>query len=280
MKPTTRKASAAGRFYPAHEKQIVELFQNILLKQKPAFSKIKDADILGGIVPHAGYVYSGKVALQFFEFLSESGFTFDTAIILAPNHSGWGPEIALDANNFWETPMGPVAVDKEFSDLLEIPKSAEAHQIEHAAEVMVPMLQYFFRKGFNILPVSIWNQTPAAARALAIQLLAANKKLGKKILVIASTDFSHYVSTELGRRQDDKALEKIINMDINGLAQVINQEEISICGYGPIMTLMAMAKLLYEKPTCSILSRGNSGEVISSDEVVHYVSALVYNQVR
>lgn len=278
MNPKTRKARVAGRFYPAYEHQIVELFQKMLLEGKTTFDGAEDCEIIGGIVPHAGYAFSGKVALQFFEYLSLVGFSFDTAIIIGPNHSGWGPDIASDTHHFWETPFGHVELDKQFAEAAGLKASEEAHEIEHSIEVIVPMLQYFFPKGFKILPIVIWNQSPEAARDLAIQLLAANKKLGRKVLVIASTDFSHYVSKDFGVKQDDKALEKIINMDINGLAQVINQEDISICGYGPIMTLMALAKLLYASPACKILSRGNSGQVIPSDEVVHYVSALVYNQ--
>lgn len=272
-----RKASAAGRFYPADEKSLHDFFEKLHYEGKSTLSQLGNEEILGGIVPHAGYMYSGKTALHFFESLSQNKIVFDTAIILSPNHSGWGPKLALDGHDAWETPLGLVNIDQDFYPLLNIEPSSEAHQIEHSAEVVVPMLQYFFKKGFKILPISMWDQSPATARSLALQLVTANKKLGKKIIVIASSDFSHYVSPEYGREQDDLALERIARMDINGLARVIHQDDISICGYGPIMTLMAMAKLLFEKPSVKIIDRSHSGQTVASKEVVHYVSAAIYN---
>jgi MEMO1 family protein len=274
---TIRKASAAGRFYPADEKSLHDFLEKLHAEERSSASPIENQEILGGIVPHAGYMYSGKTALHFFESLSQKDFVFDTAIILSPNHTGWGPELALDGHEAWETPLGLVEIDQDFFPFLNIEPSSEAHQIEHSAEVVVPMLQYFFKKGFKILPINMWDQSPATARSLAMQLVTANKKLGKKIIVIASTDFSHYVSPEYGREQDDLALERIARMDINGLARVIHQEDISICGYGPIMTLMAMAKLLFDKPFVKILDRSHSGQSVASKEVVHYVSAVICN---
>lgn len=272
-----RKASAAGRFYPADEKSLRDFFEKLHYEGKSTLGQLGNEEILGGIVPHAGYLYSGKTALHFFESLSQNSIVFDTAIILSPNHTGWGPELALDGHEAWETPLGLVDIDQDFYPLLKIEPSSEAHQIEHSAEVVVPMLQYFFKIGFKILPISMWDQSPATARSLAMQLVTANKKLGKKIIVIASSDFSHYVTPEFGLEQDDLALESIARMDINGLARVIHQDDISICGYGPIMTLMAMAKLLFEKPAFKIIDRSHSGQSVDSKEVVHYVSAVICN---
>ena len=272
-----RKPSAAGRFFPGKEKALKDLISQMLREEKPVIQSLNNLEIMGGIVPHAGYIYSGKTALHFFEALAQQKFTFDTAIILSPNHTGWGPGVALDEHDAWETPLGIVEIDKDLSNLLDLESSSEAHEIEHSAEVMLPMLQYFFKQGLKILPISLWDQSPLVARSLGLQLVAAKKKLGKKILVIASTDFSHYVSPEFGIEQDDMALDRIAQFDISGLSRVIHQNDISICGYGPVMTLLAMAKLIYQKPAFKILSRSHSGNTIKSEEVVHYVSGVVFN---
>ena len=253
------------------------MIEELLKEEKPFIIPFPHRAILGGIVPHAGYIYSGKTALHFFYPMSLINISFDTVIILSPNHSGWGPGLALDNHKAWETPLGVIELDWDFYPLLKIQQFPEAHNHEHSAEVVVPFLQYFFGNDFRVLPVCIWDQSPQAAQSLALQLVTANKKLGKKILVIASTDFSHYVSPLKGRALDDLALDRMIGMDINGMSRVIQQNEISICGYGPIMTLMAMGKLLFENPRMKVLHRSHSGMAIASDEVVHYASAILFS---
>ncbi|MDX9940920.1 MAG: AmmeMemoRadiSam system protein B [Bacteroidales bacterium] len=275
---TIRKTSAAGRFYPQEEKSLQKMLDELLQAEKASIIPFRAKDILGGVVPHAGYVYSGRNAMHFYHSLSLSGFSFDTAIILSPNHSGWGPGLALDDHQAWVTPLGIVELDWDFYPLLQVQQFSDAHQHEHSAEVQLPMLQYFFKHNFRILPISMWDQSPQTAQSLALQLVSANKKLNKKILVVASSDFSHYVTPLEGRSLDDLALDRMTNLDINGMARVIHQNNISICGYGPIMTLMAMGKLLFDAPGVKILHRSHSGQVVPSDEVVHYVSAVLSNK--
>jgi len=275
---TIRKPAAAGRFYPPDEASLKKLMDQMLAEAGPSTFSLRNQEVLGGIVPHGAYAYSGKTALCFFNSLLESGFVFDTAVIISPNHSGWGPGLALDDHSAWQTPLGLVKVDKDFFPLLDMEASAETHQLEHSTEVILPLLQYFFRKEFKILPIAMWDQSVSTAQGLALQLIKANKKLGKKMLVIASSDFSHYESPGFGRGKDDLALDQIAGFDLNGLAKVIKQNDISICGYGPIMTIMAMAKLIFEKPAFKISHRSNSGQAVASAEVVNYVSAVFYGQ--
>lgn len=273
-----RKPIASGRFYPGEDQSLREMIEDLLKGEKASVIPFPNSDILGGVVPHAGYVYSGSTSLHFFYGLSLSGLSFDTVVILSPNHSGWGPGLALDGHHWWETPLGILEVDRDFYPLLQVQQFSDAHRHEHSAEVMLPFLQFFLMKDFRILPIAMWDQSPPTSQSLALQLVAANKKLGKKILVIASSDFSHYVTPLKGRAQDDLAIDRMTSLDISGLARVIHQNNISICGYGPIMTLMAMGKLLYDGPQIKVLNRSHSGMAVASDEVVHYVSALLFNK--
>jgi MEMO1 family protein len=274
METTIRKPAVSGKFYPSDPDKLVNLIEK-LQPDRTDYSPFVNNQILGGIVPHAGYVYSARHAIPFFQLIANISPVPDTIVILCPNHYGYGPPLALDNCTHWQTPLGNVEIDQDFYPLLKTDIAHEAHQVEHSAEVMLPLLQYFIKYPFRILPISMRDQTPAAAQTLARRLQSAGKKLGRKIIVIASSDFSHYVSVEEGNCMDDKVLEKISSLDIEGLFSTICIEDISVCGYGPIMTLIHLANIALNNPEVTILSRGHSGEVTPSQQVVHYISILV-----
>ena len=123
-----RKCAVAGQFYPNH---INELNETI--------TKIYNKDIVGGVVPHAGYIYSGYEAVHFFDILKNSNTEYDTVIIVNPSHSGIGSSIAVDSFDKWETPYGNVEIDKEFAKELKLPFSDIAQKYEHTGEVMRPL---------------------------------------------------------------------------------------------------------------------------------------------
>ncbi|HTX89469.1 MAG TPA: AmmeMemoRadiSam system protein B [Bacteroidales bacterium] len=270
-----RKPAVAGQFYPGSEKKLKELLER-MDRGEPAGKKISlsGRQILGAVVPHAGYMYSGRHALHFFRLLAASGQPFDTAVIINPNHHGYGPEIALDVNDAWETPLGVVAVDTELAELLSFSWASPAHDSEHSGEVMVPFLQHFFRREFRILPVTLSRQTHENARKIAEGLRSAAGKLNRKIVVIASSDFSHFLSPEEGRAMDELVLREILALKPQGVEEQVHRHEISVCGYGPIMTLMEYALISGHHPKAEVLSRGHSGEVVPSREVVDYLTIL------
>ncbi|HSV87666.1 MAG TPA: AmmeMemoRadiSam system protein B [Bacteroidales bacterium] len=269
---SVRKPAFSGRFYPGSPLGLKELIECFLVRIKACELPFRHGKILGGIVPHAGYIYSGYIAMHFFALMSQQKFRFDTAIVVCPNHAGTGPEISLDGHDYWETPLGNVKIDQKFNSLLGLEFCSEAHKYEHSAEVLVPMLQYFFNENFSLVPVCMWKQTPEAARLLASRIASAKKDSGRNILVIASSDFTHYENPEFGAMQDNLALEKILAFDVNGLARVINMHSISMCGSGPAMVLMELAMKFYQQPAAQILASGHSGQVAPSDKVVRYVS--------
>ncbi len=278
MELKTREPAVSGKFYPGDKEDLIAMIQKLAQRMVPVHTDVSEKTILGSIVPHAGYIYSARHATPFFQILSEHEPAPDTIVILCPNHYGYGPPLALDSNISWKTPLGKVDLDHEFYPLLNLDIAPEAHQLEHSAEVMLPLLQFFLKKPFTILPISMRDQTPQTALLLAKKILKANEKLNKKIAVIASSDFSHYISPEEGKVLDDKVLEKIREWDTEGVFTAICQDDISVCGFGPIMTLMEMAKQSMKNPGIEILSRGHSGETYPSPEVVHYISAVVYEK--
>ena len=278
MELKTREPAVSGKFYPGDKDDLTAMISKLTERMMPVSAEVSGKPILGGIVPHAGYIYSAQHATPFFQILSGHEPAPDTVLILCPNHYGYGPSLALDSNISWKTPLGQVDLDHDFYPYLDMDIAPEAHQLEHSAEVMLPLLQFFLKKPFAILPISMRDQTPQTAQQLARKILRANEKLKKKIAVIASSDFSHYISPEEGKILDDKVLEKIREWDTEGVFMAICQDDISVCGFGPIMTLMEMAKHTMKNPTMEILSRGHSGETYPSPEVVHYISAVVYEK--
>lgn len=272
-----RKPAVAGRFYPNNSSELTLQLQQVLNHELPSIrTELSKKTILGGIVPHAGYMYSAYQAMHFFELLRQSQQQFDTFFIINPNHTGYGPEIALEENDCWETPFGTTEIDRVFHGFLDFEESAEAHQYEHSGEVILPLLQYSLDYPFRIVPITMFRQNPQNASRLAKAIYAANQHLQKKICIIASSDFSHFVNPQEGKKLDALVLHQILRFNTQGVFNEIREKNISVCGYGPIMTLMEYARLVTGNPKNEILKAGHSGEIHPSDEVVDYVSLLFY----
>ncbi len=270
-----RKSAVAGRFYPANSEALTEEIESIRKKELSQINlKLTDNNIIGGIVPHAGYMFSAYQAVHFFEIVKQTSQNFDTIVIVNPNHTGIGKEIAFDSNDFWETPLGQVALDKEFGESLGIDISDVEQRHEHSGEVMVPFLQHFLDNDYKIVPITLSNQTYKNAKFLAEKLFDSAKKLNRKILLIASSDFSHFLTPDEGKEKDAFVLEHIITLESESIEKVVRKKNISVCGFGPIMTLIEYSKLVSSDPKVDILRSGHSGEIISSNEVVDYISIL------
>ena len=273
----TREPAVAGSFYPGTRDGIEQLIRTIYKKESPDINiSLAQKNIIGAIVPHAGYIYSGYEAIHVFEILHLAEQIFDTVIIINPNHHGYGPAMAADEYDQWKTPLGVVPIDHEMVNAMEITKSADSHRFEHSGEVMIPLLQVFLNYDFEIVPVSMLRQDPEHAVQLAEKITRANQVLKKRILVLASSDFSHFVSPEAGARTDKIIMDAILSMNGQSVYHEIKKTRASVCGYGPIMTLMNYAAMNYSKPVCQLLKFGNSGKTTPSDSVVDYASFLFF----
>ncbi|MDA3953619.1 MAG: AmmeMemoRadiSam system protein B [Bacteroidales bacterium] len=270
-----RKSIVAGKFFPADKEALIKQIESVRIKELPGINlDLKNNKILGGIVPHAGYMFSAYQAVHFFEIIKQSKQKFDTIVIVNPNHTGLGHEISFDSNDSWETPLGQVSLDIEFGARLGIDISDIEQKHEHSGEVMVPFLQYFLDYEFKIAPITLSNQTYKNVKFLAERIFESSKILKREILIIASSDFSHFLSPERGREMDALVLENIITFDSPAIEKVVRKKNISVCGFGPIMTLIEYSNLISKKPKADILKIGHSGEIIPSNEVVDYISIL------
>lgn len=264
-----REPSVAGTFYPGSkaslEKQLGKMIHFAPEKRK----------VIGLVSPHAGYVYSGGCAGKGFGAVEVPGHV----IILGVNHRGMGASFAVDGNDYWSTPLGDVAVDMELaaqlvedSDIFEIDSHAGA--MEHSLEVQVPFVQYINPQA-KILPITISSGNLG-------RLMEGGREIARlvegrsDVLIVASTDMSHYIDAETARILDRKAIDAILALDPGALFDVVMRERISMCGVGPT-TMMLSAALELGAKTAEVIEYTNSGEV-SGDyyQVVGYVSMTVH----
>ena len=229
------------------------------------------------MAPHAGYIYSAPIASHSYYKIAEYGIP-DVFIILSPNHTGFGSEISVFNKGEWKTPFGLVEVDNEFAE--EIISDSEiasadfsAHVSEHAIEVQLPFLQYL-SNNFKIVPIVMGTQSLITASDLSSSIVKAGEKLGKSYCIIASTDLSHFNTQERANEVDGFVLEDIEKMDELKLMEEIIQYNITMCGYGPVITTILSSKLT-GKNSSEILAYGTSGD-ISKDfsNVVGYASGI------
>ncbi len=271
-----RHAAVEGRFYPSSKSEIFDQIRLMEREQRYSVPDMKPTRVFGGVIPHAGHVYSGHQTVPFFKFIQGLEQQPDTYLILHPNHSGFGEPIAIDDSKFWVNSAGRVPVDLELAAIMDLPMDSMAHVREHSAEVIIPFMQYFLRKEFSIVPICMREQTYENAQKVARRINEAATRTKREVMVLASCDFSHFITPEEGRRRDDLVMDKILDRDPRGVESVVREERISVCGYGPIMTLMEYAGSQLPEYRLHVLARGHSGEVMPSPEVVDYISMMVY----
>ncbi|MCF8380301.1 MAG: AmmeMemoRadiSam system protein B [Bacteroidales bacterium] len=277
MNRTIRTPFVSGSFYPGTEKAIRDQLENIKVQLDFNFLKeIKVGNIFGCVLPHAGHIYSAYQSLAFFELIRLIKPDFESFVLLHPLHHGGYLDFASDSHDYWETPMGTLKVDKQFVDAMGIETSSDMLNGEHSAEVILPYIQFYDFNEKLIVPVGIGTQNPVVSKKLADMIIKAQNKTNRKVCVIASSDFSHFLSPREGFKQDQLVLEAVQKRMINQVYHSIIQNNISVCGYGPIMALMEYSRLMNPEYETKILARGHSGEVRNSDRVVDYISILFY----
>ncbi len=278
-----RKPAVAGSFYPGDSQGLKKAIEDSFLHkfgagEIPKLNNFDGKDYPVNImVPHAGYQYSGPIASHSYCQIVQNGFP-EVFIILSPNHTGLGSEISVFNEGEWITPFGNVEVDSEFADeIISFSDIASAdymaHINEHSIEVQLPFLQYF-SDDFKIVPITMGSQTFSASSDLANAIINAADKVDKSYCVIASTDLSHFNNQERANKVDSFVLEDIAEMNEFKLYEEIIQYNITMCGYGPVMTTISLSKQSNKKD-CEILAYKTSGD-ISGDlsSVVGYASGI------
>ena len=274
-----RKAVVAGQFYPEDKTALLEEVKGFIGKRK------ENKEIKGVIVPHAGYTYSGKCAGEVYRLLDLTG---KSVILLGVNHQGRGEDIAVSLDDF-ETPLGIVKNDKILSEkIIEISETAKkdepTHLYEHSLEVQLPFLQ-FLNKDVKIVPIVLKNYNYQICKKLAFDIYQAIKelKLEKEIIIVASSDFTHFGAGYGFMPFSDNVKENLYNLD-KGAIKLIEEmdaekflnyaSKTTICGSGGIATCIELCKLLGAKKG-KLVDYYTSGDITRDYDVAVGYAGLV-----
>ena len=280
-----RNAQYAGSFYSNREKSLIESIEQSFTCQLgpgslPSGISKPVSIIPYFVVPHAGYVYSGPVAAWSYLELSKYEPP-ETVIILGPNHTGLGAEIGVpNKAESWRTPLGDVPVNHNLIDALMeetnlIKRSDDSHAREHSIEVQLPFLQYILKDKFNFIPITLLNQGYDASVLLGE--IIAKVCEGRNVVVIASSDLSHFESHDRASEKDGLILEAVEAMDIKKMYDIKFQQNVSMCGYGPIAGTIKASKET-GRNSGQILKYATSGDAMGDKrQVVGYASAAFYS---
>lgn len=266
-----RKAIFAGTWYPETKSAIEQTIKNFVVSENSIKSKA-----IGIMVPHAGWIYSGKVAAQVYNYIDIP----DTVVLIGPNHTGRGYMVSLADWDSWETPLGEVPVDKQLSRTITqwcggtITLDNLAHSGEHSLEIQLPFLQYF-RKDIKIVPIIISTQAPEICKIVGEGVAGAIKELRRPCLVLASSDMTHYESKQKAEEKDRLAIQKIIALDPEQLLGTVAAHDISMCGVAPAATMLFAARTLGAQKA-ELVKYDTSGTITGDDtEVVGYAGIIV-----
>jgi len=277
-----RHSAVAGSWYAgtreALKTQIEECFTHKLGPRKlPKVAEKGPRKIIGLVCPHAGYMYSGPVAAHSYYSLAMDGKP-DIVVLFGPNHYGLGSALATMNEGVWRTPFGDVEIDSEVANEIVcesrvVDVDDSAHVREHSIELQLPFLQYLFGSAFKFVPISFLMQD--LETSLEVGRAVAKALLDKNALVIASTDMTHYEPQEGAERKDKIAINAILKMDEEQLYSAVESYGISMCGYGPVMAMIAAAKALGAK-NAQLLCYKTSGDVVGDySAVVGYASVAL-----
>lgn len=272
---SVRQSKWADSFYPADQGDLQAAIQRFL-ENVPA--KEIQGEIAGFIVPHAGYIYSGQTAAHAYKKIS--GRALDTVILIGPSHRIPFDGISIWREGPWQSPLGSVAVDLDLAKAIAGEDSRfqfgpGPHLEEHSLEVQIPFLQTALQN-FKIVPILFGNVSVETSRKLA-QAIVKHQK-GKRVLLVASSDMSHYHSAEKGGKIDARTLELIKKGDSAGLYSNLSHEQSELCGAGAVLALLEFVRLK-EGLEIELLNYAHSGHVSGDlSRVVGYSSFVIYEK--
>ncbi len=264
--------SVAGRFYPGDAN---ELRQALLELSANNTGTEKRKNVLAAVSPHAGYLYSGDVATETIGMITVP----ETVVLLGPNHTGKGAPVALSTAT-WDMPMGQVPVNHDFADALLkhsdiIEQDELAHKFEHSLEVQIPFLQAA-QRNLSIIPITLSHVSYRTLDEVGLALAETIKQFKtENILIVASSDMTHYEPRETAEKKDHYVLKKLADMNPNILYRSVTGHNISMCGIMPV-TMALIAALELGATKTELVRYTDSGEVTGDiTQVVGYAGVLI-----
>jgi AmmeMemoRadiSam system protein B len=265
-----RLPAVAGQFYPADPRELTRLIRKFAAEDPG----VKKTRVRACLVPHAGYIYSGGVAGAVFARI----ILPKQVLVLGVRHSPMGEDLAILSEGAWRTPLGDAPVDAALAQSVKtgcpgLREDSVAHSREHSLEVEIPFLQ-ILDPGFSFVPVAVGTLRFEELHELGVGLARVLKESQEEILVVTSSDMSHYEPDDVTRAKDAKAIDLMKSVDPKGLFEVCRKEKISMCGLGPaVVMLTAMKELGVESG--EVVRYATSGDVNGDrDAVVGYAGMI------
>jgi len=265
-----RRSAIAGTWYPGRASTLTRTVQDYLA-QVPA--RQEKGELLGLIVPHAGYQYSGQVAAHAYKELEDKAF--ELIYLLGPSHRAWVGEVVTNEEDCYQTPLGLVELERRALDALasHIHLNQVRGDMEHSLEIQLPFLQVVLGE-FRLVPIIMGGQSLTTCQALASALVATLRK--HPGLMVASSDLSHFHPYDRARSLDELVVSAVRKLDPEGLLKDLASGRCEACGGGPIATVLMAARDLGASRV-EILNYANSGDVTGDrSSVVGYLAAAIY----
>jgi MEMO1 family protein len=264
-----RQPAVAGQFYPDSPDQLRAMIKSFVDLEA------EKEDVIGVVVPHAGYIYSGAVTGA---VISRIRFK-DTFIIIGPNHTGRGKAQSIMTEGTWVTPLGEVKIDSELAKKLvalspHLKEDIQAHEHEHAVEVQLPFLQYF-KPDIRIVPIILAVGSADIIKEIGQAIARALRELKREAIILASSDMNHYESQGVGQKKDRQAIDAMLDLNPDELIRRVEEQDISMCGYAPAAVMLAAAKEL-GAGKAELIKYQTSGDVSGDyNAVVGYAGLIV-----
>ncbi|MDR7434643.1 MAG: AmmeMemoRadiSam system protein B [Armatimonadota bacterium] len=279
MSRVVRPPAVAGYFYEGDpsrlRRQIEECFSHPI--GPGSTPEVRDGPrfIVGLVCPHAGYPYSGPVAAWAYKVLAEDGRP-DVVVILGPDHRGAGSDVSVAPEDAWQTPLGEVPIHLELRDKLLkeglVTLDGRGHRFEHSLEVQVPFLQYLYG-ALAILPIALADQRFPTCEQLGVHL--ARVLTGKNAVIVASSDFSHYLPHRQAMERDRLAIKAILDLNPKALMEVVEGQGVTMCGPGAVVAMLTASSLLGAE-RAELLRYATSGDTAGDrEEVVGYAAIAI-----
>ncbi|MGH7336894.1 MAG: AmmeMemoRadiSam system protein B [Myxococcota bacterium] len=266
-----RRAAVAGTWYPGTREALERAIDAHLASARP----VTDACPRALVAPHAGLMYSGPVAAHAYQLVG--GCAYEAVVLVGPSHFVGFDGVSLWPRGEWESPFGPVAVAAPIADAIAAAgvglENQAAHLREHSLEMQLPFVARLM-PGVPIVPLVMGFQTRATAEALGDALARGVK--GRDVLLVASSDLSHYQDARTAAALDAVVLLHLETFDAEGLMRALEREPGHACGGGPMVAVLRAARAL-GATRARVLRYADSGDVSGDkNSVVGYAAAAVW----
>jgi AmmeMemoRadiSam system protein B len=233
-----REPRVVNQFYPGRDRDLKEDLSGRIKEVE------KKETVLALVSPHAGYVYSGDVAGAVYSIAEIP----KDVVVMGPNHHGLGAPFSVMDRGTWRMPSGDIQINQKLAQLMVgesrwLRADDQAHINEHSVEVQLPFIHYV-QPALKFVPVVLSTADYQTCEEIGSAIARAIKSYGEPVVIVASTDMTHYESQESAQQKDQFAMERILAMDPSGLLDTVFRNNISMCGVIPTTVTLIAAKQL------------------------------------